>query len=133
MAVIANFDAYPEWTDAVKEVEVLSAYVDGRAERVRLRFDSGLVKDDIVLRYRWDDDREVRWSLERGNMLKAMDGSCILRPGGAGSTEVTYHIAVEVGIPLPGMLKRKAEKALIDKALAELRKRAEGPTMSTEG
>jgi hypothetical protein len=41
------------------------------------------------------------------------------------SDEVTYRLALEVSIPLIGMLKRKGEKILIDTALKGLKKRVE--------
>ena len=44
---------------------------------------------------------------------------------GAGSTEVTYRLAVDIAIPMIGMLKRKAEKLITDTALKELKKRVE--------
>jgi len=59
-----------------------------------------------------------------GKMLRALDGAYILREIGA-STEVTYRLALDVSIPLIGMLKRKGEKILIDAALKGLKKRVE--------
>ena len=44
---------------------------------------------------------------------------------GDGSTEVTYRLALDVSIPLIGMIKRKGEKILIDTALKGLKKRVE--------
>jgi carbon monoxide dehydrogenase subunit G len=127
MAVIADFEAYPEWTGAVKEVEVLSALPDGRAERVRFVLDAGAIKDEYTLAYRWDDDAEVRWDLaEQGRMLTSMVGSYALADAGEGTTHVTYQLAVDVRIPMIGMIKRKAEKVIIDTALKELKKRVEG-------
>jgi carbon monoxide dehydrogenase subunit G len=126
MAVIADFEAYPDWTGAVKEVEVRSTFPDGRADRVHFVLDAGAIKDEYTLAYSWDDDSEVRWSLaEEGKMLTAMDGSYTLEDSG-GVTHVTYQLAVNVRIPMIGMIKRKAEKVIIDTALKELKKRVEG-------
>ena len=58
-------------------------------------------------------------------MLRSLDGAYLLRDRGDGSTEVTYRLALDVSIPLIGMLKRKGEKILIDAALKGLKKRAE--------
>jgi carbon monoxide dehydrogenase subunit G len=127
MAVIADFPAYPEWTGAVKQVDVLSSYPDGRAEQVHFVLDAGAVKDSYALAYDWDGDAEVRWTLaEQGKMLTAMDGAYTLGDNGDGTTEVTYRLAVDVKIPMIGMFKRKAEKVIIDTALKELKKRVEG-------
>jgi ribosome-associated toxin RatA of RatAB toxin-antitoxin module len=126
MAVIADFEAYPEWTGAVKEAEVLSAFPDGRAEQVHFVLDAGAIKDEYTLEYEWDDDAEVRWNLVEGRMLKSMDGSYVLVDNGDGTTYVTYRLAVDVKIPMIGLFKRKAEKMIIDTALKELKKRVEG-------
>ncbi|BAJ27991.1 MULTISPECIES: SRPBCC family protein [Kitasatospora] len=125
MAVIADFAAYPQWTGEVKEVDVLETGPDGRATRVRLLLDAGAIRDEHTLAYTWDGDREVGWTLVSSQMLRALDGSYALAPAGAG-TEVTYQLAVDVKIPMLGMIKRKAEKVIIDRALAGLKKRVEG-------
>ena len=61
----------------------------------------------------------------KSQMLRQLDGSYVLKPAGAGSTEVTYLLTVDVKIPMLGMIKRKAEKVIIDRALAGLKKRVE--------
>ncbi|MEU0148601.1 SRPBCC family protein [Streptomyces sp. NPDC006288] len=126
MGVIADFDRYPEWTGEVKEAEILAVDDQGRAEQVRLVLDAGAIKDDHVLAYTWNSQYEVGWTLVKSQMLRSLDGSYALAPLGDGSrTEVTYRLAVDVKIPLLGMIKRKAEKVIIDRALAGLKKRVE--------
>ena len=83
------------------------------------------IKDQYTLAYDWDGDREVTWTLVEGQMLKMLDGAYTLVDLGDGSTEVTYRLALDVSIPLIGMLKRKGEKILIDTALKGLKKRVE--------
>lgn len=126
MGVIADFDRYPEWTGEVKEAEILAKDGNGRAEKVRLVLDAGAIKDDHTLAYTWTGDHEVSWTLVKSQMLRAIDGSYALAPIGDGSrTEVTYRLTVDVKIPMLGMIKRKAEKVIIDRALAGLKKRVE--------
>ncbi|MET8174860.1 SRPBCC family protein [Streptomyces clavifer] len=126
MGVIADFARYPEWTGEVKEAEILATDDQGRAEQVRLVLDAGAIKDDHVLAYTWNNEYEVGWTLVKSQMLRSLDGSYALAPLGAGDrTEVTYRLAVDVKIPLLGMIKRKAEKVIIDRALAGLKKRVE--------
>ncbi|MFD7868328.1 SRPBCC family protein [Streptomyces sp. NPDC057682] len=126
MRVIADFDRYPEWTGEVKEAEVLATDDKGRAEKVRLVLDAGAIKDDHTLAYTWIGDYEVGWTLVKSQMLRSLDGSYALAPLGDGDrTEVTYRLTVDVKIPMLGMIKRKAEKVIIDRALAGLKKRVE--------
>ncbi|MEU6378096.1 SRPBCC family protein [Streptomyces sp. NPDC046909] len=125
MGVIADFARYPDWTGEVKEAEVLSTDASGRAEQVRLVMDAGAIKDDQVLGYTWTGENEVSWTLVKSQMLRSLDGSYILKATGSGATEVTYLLTVDVKIPMLGMIKRKAEKVIIDRALAGLKKRVE--------
>ena len=124
MAVIADFPAYPTWAASVKKAEVVSTGPGGRAEQVHFVIDAGVVKDDYVLAYDWSGDERVDWHLVRGQLQKSQRGSYVLRPEGS-STQVTYHLAVESSMPMLGMLKRKAEKVIMDTALKELKKRVE--------
>jgi ribosome-associated toxin RatA of RatAB toxin-antitoxin module len=125
MAVIADFPAYPQWVSAATTVEVLETGEDGRARQVHFVIDAGAIRDDYVLAYTWDDDRQVTWSLVRGQMMRRQEGSYTLVPNG-GSTEVTYAITIDLSVPMLGMIKRKAEKVILDTALKELKKRVEG-------
>ncbi|MEV7420667.1 SRPBCC family protein [Streptomyces sp. NPDC089919] len=125
MAVIADFARYPEWTGEVKEAEVLATDAAGRAEQVRLLLDAGAIRDDHTLAYTWTGTDEVSWTLVKSQMLRVLDGSYRLAPRDGGATEVTYSLTVDVKIPMLGMIKRKAEKVIIDRALAGLKKRVE--------
>jgi uncharacterized membrane protein len=125
MAVIADFPSYPQWVAAAKTVEVLEQGPDGRARRVHFVLDAGAVKDDYVLDYTWDGDRRVSWTLVKGQMQKRQEGSYTLSERD-GATEVTYAITIDLSIPMLGMIKRKAEKVILDTALKELKKRVEG-------
>ncbi|SFS67755.1 SRPBCC family protein [Saccharopolyspora flava] len=126
MAVIADFPAYPEWAEAVKETEVLSEDSAGNAERVRFVLDAGVVKDTYTNVYDWAaDGLSVSWELTEGQVQKAQQGSYTLKPLGDERTEVTYSLAVTLAIPMIGMFRRKAEKMIMDTALKELKRRVE--------
>jgi Polyketide cyclase / dehydrase and lipid transport len=124
MAVIADFAMYPEWATGVRRAEVLSLDA-GRASAVRFTLDAGVIKDSYVLGYDWDDDARVRWNLtEAGSVVSEMSGGYELAERGD-ETEVTYDLAVGIKVPMPGLLKRRAEKTIIDTALKGLKSRAE--------
>jgi ribosome-associated toxin RatA of RatAB toxin-antitoxin module len=124
MAVIADFESYPHWATGVKDTEVLTEYEDGRAGEVRFTLDATPIKDEYTLSYDWDGDHSVRWSLVEAKMLKAMEGAYVLTSKGD-ATDVRYELAVDLTIPMIGLLKRKAEKVIIDTALKGLKKRVE--------
>jgi carbon monoxide dehydrogenase subunit G len=124
MAVIADFDAYPEWSGQIKHVTIDETGPDGRAAKVTFSLDAGVIKDDYTLAYTWHGDDRVDWTLVKSRALKSQTGSYILAESGGG-TEVTYQLAVDLNIPMLGMFKRKAEKVIIDTALKGLKKRVE--------
>lgn len=125
---IADLEAYPEWTGAIKEVEILAEEGDGWPDRVRMTMDAGVIKDTYTLDYDWDIAEDgsgtVSWTLVEASVLKAMDGTYTLTAVDD-RTQVDYSLLVDLKIPVLGMLKRKAEKVIIDTALKDLKKRVE--------
>jgi hypothetical protein len=98
---------------------------DGRPRLVRFSLDAGMIKDSYGLSYEWDDSG-VHWDLaEPGSVISAMTGSYSLA-GDSRGTQVTYELSVDLRVPLLGVLKRKAEKVIIDTALKGLKARVEG-------
>ena len=126
MNVIADLTVYPEWSDGVKSVEVLTEYEDGRPGDARFTVESGPIKDSYVLAYEWNGNESVSWQLPEGGVLTAMDGTYALTDNGDGRTHVDYRLMVGLSIPMIGMIRRKAEKVIVDTALKGLKARVEG-------
>jgi ribosome-associated toxin RatA of RatAB toxin-antitoxin module len=124
LGVITDFQAYPQWTGEVKDVRIDERDDAGRATRVWFRMDAGALRDEHTLAYEYPADGEVRWTLVSSNMMRALDGSYVVEATEAGS-HVTYQLAVDVKLPMVGLLKRKVEKLIIDRALSGLKKRVE--------
>jgi ribosome-associated toxin RatA of RatAB toxin-antitoxin module len=124
MAVIADLEAYPEWSTAIKTVTIDETGADGRAATATLTLDAGVLKDTYTLAYDWQGDDQVDWHLVKGRAMKSQDGTYELKDIDGG-TEVTYRLAVDLAVPMLGMFKRKAEKMIMDTALKGLKKRVE--------
>jgi ribosome-associated toxin RatA of RatAB toxin-antitoxin module len=123
--VIADFPAYPEWAGQVKSAEILETGEGGRPARVRFVLDAGVISDEFVLGYDWTDDSVVAWRVvEAGKMVSKLSGAYRLTTS-AGGTDVAYELEVDLKVPMLGMIKRKAEKVIVDTALKGLKKRAE--------
>jgi carbon monoxide dehydrogenase subunit G len=126
-AVICDFPRYPEWADAMKQVEVLEEYEDGYAARVRFVLDAGVLVDDYTVEYAYADDlSRIEWQLVAPSKTqKTQNGSYDLVDNGDGTTTVTYTLEVELAIGMLGMFRRKAEKMIMDTALKQLKRRVE--------
>lgn len=126
MSVIADLAAYPEWSDGINSVEVLSLYEDDdRPADARFTIESGVIKDTYELEYDWNGDASVSWSLTKATVLTALNGRYDLTANADGTTTVEYTLEVDVKMPMIGMLKRKAEKVIVDTALKGLKARVE--------
>ncbi len=127
MAVIADFPSYPQWVQGMKVVEVVEQK-DGVVEQVHFDLEATPIKDSYTLDYDWaPDGLSVSWHLVKGQIQKAQEGSYTL-VGTDDATTVTYSLSVDLNIPMIGMLRRKAEKVIIDTALRGLKGQVErGP------
>src|SRR5919199_461410 len=126
-AVICDFPRYPEWADAMKQVEVVEEYEDGYAAEVRFVIDAGVMADEYTLEYAYAEDlSRIEWHLVAPSKTqKAQRGSYDLVDAGDGGTTVTYTLEVELAIGMLGMFRRKAEKMIMDTALRSLKRRVE--------
>ncbi len=125
MDVIGDLPAYPTWAEGVKSAEILETFPDGRCKRIRMDFASGPIKDQFVLEYDWNGVESVSWSLVEGKVLTQEDGTYSLTDNGDGSINVRYDLEVELSIKVPGILRRQAEKKMVQSALQGLKKRVE--------
>ena len=58
--------------------------------------------------------------------MTEMTGKYSIVDNGDDTTKVTYELNVQVSMPVPDIMRRKAEMATIDAALAQLKKKIEG-------
>jgi uncharacterized membrane protein len=126
-AVICDFARYPEWTDAVRSVEVVEEYEDGYAHQVHFVLDAGVLADEYTLVYEYAEDiSHIVWHLaEPSRMQQAQNGSYDIEENGDGTSTVTYMLEVELSVGMLGMFRRKAEKMIMDTALKQLKRRVE--------
>jgi ribosome-associated toxin RatA of RatAB toxin-antitoxin module len=123
--ILTDFDRYPEWSPDIKAVNVVDRDELGRATRVAFR--AGAFGRSTSLRLLYDYSqapKALSWVQEDGDLTRRYDGSYTFEPAGD-ETEVTYRLTVELKVPLPGFIKRRAEGRIVGGALRELKARAE--------
>ena len=124
LAVLCDFEAYPEWARSVKTARIVAHDDQARPSQVEFRVAPGpLPEVRYVLAYTYNDDG-ISWSYVEGD-LKDVRGSYTVE-GNDGSTHVTYHLAIDPGrIPLPGFVMARAAREITRVALKELKRRVE--------
>jgi ribosome-associated toxin RatA of RatAB toxin-antitoxin module len=123
--VATDFERYPQWAKDVKHIEVLGRDDQGRGKTVEFRV-AGLGRSiHYVLEYDYTEaDRAFSWRLVEGDVLRRLDGRYGFEPEND-ATRVTYDLSVEIAIPMPGIIKRRAAGMIMGTALRELKKEVE--------
>jgi uncharacterized membrane protein len=120
-------DKYPEWSTQIKSAEAITRDDQGRITKVKMTIDAGMMKDRPTLDYDWSEaPSKLRFSLEDADLLTGMDGMYSIKSIDEDTTEVTYELEVSLSMPIPAMMRQKAEKATIDAALSQLKTHLEG-------
>jgi uncharacterized membrane protein len=124
-AAIIDYETFPSWQGAVVDTEVLDWDSKGRGQRVRLFIDAKVRKVDYTLDYSYDQPTRIEWDFVEGNGINAADGHYLFEDLGNDRTRATYKLGLEVGIPLPGPVARRAHKSTLKGSVDDLKKEAE--------
>ena len=120
-AVLVDFERYPSWARDLKHVEVLERDDEGRGVEVLFRAAAMGRSTTYVLRYdHTEAPNRLPWRFVRGDIMRRLDGEYRFEVVDGG-TNVVYELEVELIIPLPGFVKRRAEHKIMHTALDELR------------
>lgn len=124
--VLTGFERYPDWAADIKAVVVDDHDEQGRPVRVTFRAAAFGRSTSYTLAYDYSKvPHELSWVQVEGDITRRLDGAYELRPAGDGSTEITYRLTVDLVVPLPGFVKRRAEGRIMGTALRDLKARVE--------
>jgi uncharacterized membrane protein len=122
---ITDYETFPKWQSAVVDTEVLDWDEQGRGKRVRLVVDAKVRKVDYTLDYRYEEPERIEWDFVEGNGINDADGHYLFEDLGGDRTRATYKFGLEVGIPLPGPVARRAHKSTLKASVEDLKREAE--------
>lgn len=124
--VAIDFESYPEWVRDVKEARIVERDEEGRGKRVEFRAAALGKSIRYVLEYDFSEaPNAFSWKFVEGDMLRRLDGTYRFEPEGDSSTRVHYDLAVDLAVPLPGLVKRRAAGLIMGSALKELKRQVE--------
>lgn len=119
--VLFDIAGYPTWSRTIKAAKVESSDDQGRALRIQLTIEAGMLRDKPTLDYDWSKaPDQVTFSLVDADLLTQMDGTYTVKPVGE-DTEVTYELHTAVTMPVPKPMLEAAELGTIKSALEELK------------
>jgi len=126
MEIVADIEAYPDWLEDDKEVEVYERDASGRAAAARMVVEvpiKGTVS--YVLDYEYVGDERMSWVSRPGGDVKHIEGSYTFAINDDGGTTVVYELAIDPGFPVPGFMLKQASRHITSVALGGLKQRAE--------
>jgi uncharacterized membrane protein len=132
---LIDFESYPEWAGDLKQATVVS--YDGEERALVVEYRAAAMGRSTTYRLQYDYDQaphRLGWELLSGDLERELDGHYELSEGAVpGTTDVVYELAVDLIVPIPGFVKRRAEARIIKTALSELKGRVEGIPTPTDG
>lgn len=124
--VVVDFERYPEWAADIKQVEITERDSEGRPAVVAFRAAAFGRSTSYTLFYDYTGaPQELTWVQTRGDLTSRLDGAYVFEPTVDGDTEVVYRLVVELKVPIPGFVKRRAEGRIMQTALKNLKARVE--------
>ena len=122
---ITDYESFPAWQRAVKDVEVLTRDNAGRGKQVAFEIDAKLRSVSYTLDYSYEEPHHVSWSYVEGDP-KEVDGELVLEDCGDDVTLATYSLRIDAGIWLPGPVVSLLNEQVMQGALEDLKRRVEG-------
>ena len=123
--IATDFERYPEWATDVKSAVVLQRDGEGRATDVEFRTSALGRSTHYVLAYDYAAaPHRLAWRMVKGDIMRAVDGAYMFAPDASGGVVLTYNLSIDLIVPLPGFVKRRAEVRILN-TVKELKVRAE--------
>jgi ribosome-associated toxin RatA of RatAB toxin-antitoxin module len=124
MAIVGDFESYPQWNEEVKGVWVLAHYDDGRPSQLRL--DAAVNGFDIsyVQAIYYPGENQIQTVMQQGDLFSKQEQLFSVVAMGA-TTLLTVDLDVEVTLPVPKLMVKKMVNDALDHLADNLKKRAE--------
>jgi uncharacterized membrane protein len=125
-SVAADIERMPEWAADIKEVIVNERDDEGRPISVTFRTAAFGRSTTYTLEYDFSEaPRILSWKQTKGDITTKLEGSYVFDPSDGSGTDVTYHLEVELRVPIPGFIKMRAQSRIMSTVMRELKARFE--------
>jgi uncharacterized protein YndB with AHSA1/START domain len=103
-AIAADVEGSPRWQPEILVADCLERDAEGSQALVHMETDARVRRLGAEMRFSYEPPSRISWVQEEGD-LKSVDGSWELEDLGAGRTQATYRLEVDLGRML-GMVVR---------------------------
>lgn len=124
MAIVADFERYPEWSDGVTGCWVLARYDDGRPSQLRLDAAYQGFQGVYIQAVYYPGPNQIQTVMQQGELFKKQEQLFSVVEVGASSL-LTVDIDVEPSMPVPAPLVKQMLNNVLDHLADNLKQRAE--------
>jgi ribosome-associated toxin RatA of RatAB toxin-antitoxin module len=124
MAIVADFEAYPEWNNEIKGCWVLARYDDGRPSQLRLDVQVQGMDGSYICAVYYPSPAEIYTVLQQGDLFAKQQQNFSVVGMGATSL-LTVDLDVETKVAVPKTMVRKVVDDALGYLADNLKKRAE--------
>ncbi len=124
MAIVADFEQYPEWSDGVKGCWVLARYDDGRPSQLRLDAGYQGFEGTYIQAVYYPGPNQIQTVMQQGELFKKQEQLFSVVETGTSSL-LTVDIDVEPSLPVPAPLVKSMLNNVLDHLAESLKLRAE--------
>ena len=129
LATIRDVEGQVSWIPEILEAELLEVYDDGLPATARFKASATVGTDEYTLSYEHADDG-MSWTMVKGRLQTGQEGRYTLVAKGKHATTVTYELTIHHNMPLPGFIRNRVIKGLVDSTLNGLKQHLEGQSAS---
>ncbi len=125
LATVRDVESQVEWIPEIREVELLEVYEDSDLPATaRFKASATVGTDSYTLSYEHQDDG-MSWTMVEGKLQTGQEGRYTLEELAPEKTSVTLELTIHHNLPLPGFIRNRVIKGLVDSTLTGLKKHLE--------
>lgn len=107
LAIVADFEAYPQWNPEIKGCWILARYNDGRPSQLRLDVEIQGQSGVFINAVYYPAENQIYTVLQQGDHFTKQEQRFSVVPLGPNSTLLQVDLEVEVKLPVPAMMVKK--------------------------
>jgi hypothetical protein len=125
LETLRDIEGQAVWIPEILEAELLEVYEeDDLPATARFKASATVGTDRYTLAYEHTDDG-MSWTMVEGHLQTGQEGRYQLRELGRDLTSVTYDLTIHHNLLLPGFIRSRVIKGLVDSTLTGLKEHLE--------
>jgi ribosome-associated toxin RatA of RatAB toxin-antitoxin module len=125
LAIVADFEAYPQWNDEVEGCWILARYDDGRPSQLRLDTSIQGNRGTYIQAVYYPGPSQIQTVMQLGEHFSKQHQLFSVVAMGPQSSLLTVDMDVETTLPVPAVMVKKVVNDALDHLAGKLKTRAE--------